>query len=255
MPAPESAEAAPLRVRRATAADAPAIARHRPRMFEDMGQLPSDVYLEGGPAHIVPSQETSMLRQSEPESLPVPGYDPVTERLLRARTIIISGEITQRLAATVSSQLLALAADSDADITVFLNSQGGHVEAGDTIHDLVRFIRPRVRMIGTGWVASAGALIYVAAPREQRFCLPNTRFLLHQPAGGAGGSASDIDIEAREILRMRDRLNRIFARETGQPLERIEEDTHRNFWLGAEAALRYGLVGRIIERSTDLDGA
>jgi ATP-dependent Clp protease protease subunit len=127
------------------------------------------------------------------------------------------------------------------------------VEAGDTIHDLIRFIRPRVRMIGTGWVASAGALIFVAAPREQRFCLPNTRFLLHQPAGGAGGTASDIDIEAKEILRMRDRLNRIFARETGQPLERIEEDTHRNFWLGAEAALRYGLVGRIIERATDLE--
>jgi ATP-dependent Clp protease, protease subunit len=182
-----------------------------------------------------------------------PPYDPIVERLLRARTIIISGEITQRLAATVCSQLLALAAESEGDITVFINSQGGHVEAGDTIHDLLRFIRPRTRMIGTGWVASAGALIYVAAPREQRFCLPNTRFLLHQPAGGAGGTASDIDIEAREILRMRDRLNRIFARETGQPLERIEEDTHRNFWLGAEAALRYGLVGRIIERVTDLD--
>jgi len=194
-----------------------------------------------------------MLHQSEPESLPAPTYDPVTERLLRARTIIISGEITQRLAATVSSQLLALAAESDADITIFLNSQGGHVEAGDTIHDLIRFIRPKTRMIGTGWVASAGALIYVAVSRERRFCLPNTRFLLHQPAGGAGGSASDIDIEAREILRMRDRLNRIFSRETGQPLERIEEDTHRNFWLGAEAALRYGLVGRIIEQAADLD--
>jgi ATP-dependent Clp protease protease subunit len=194
-----------------------------------------------------------MLHQSETESLPAPTYDPVIERLLRARTIIISGEITQRLAATVSSQLLALAAESDADITIFLNSQGGHVEAGDTIHDLIRFIRPKTRMIGTGWVASAGALIYVAVARERRFCLPNTRFLLHQPAGGAGGSASDIDIEAREILRMRDRLNRIFSRETGQPLERIEEDTHRNFWLGAEAALRYGLVGRIIEQAADLD--
>jgi ATP-dependent Clp protease protease subunit len=195
-----------------------------------------------------------MLRQHEPESPPTAVADPVSERLLRARTIIISGEITQKLAATISGQLLALAAESDSDITVFINSQGGHVEAGDTIHDLIRFIRPRVRMIGTGWVASAGALIYVSAPRDQRFCLPNTRFLLHQPAGGAGGSASDIDIEAREILRMRDRLNRIFARETGQPLERIEEDTHRNFWLGAEAALRYGLVGRIIERISDLDG-
>ena len=194
-----------------------------------------------------------MLRHHEPESPPTAVADPIGERLLRARTIIISGEITQKLASTVSGQLLALAAESEADITVFINSQGGHVEAGDTIHDLVRFIRPRVRMIGTGWVASAGALIYVAAPREQRFCLPNTRFLLHQPAGGAGGTASDIDIEAREILRMRDRLNRIFARETGQPLERIEEDTHRNFWLGAEAALRYGLVGRIIERATDLE--
>jgi ATP-dependent Clp protease protease subunit len=194
-----------------------------------------------------------MRRDHEPESPPTAVADPVAERLLRARTIVISGEITQKLAATVSSQLLALAADAETDITVFINSQGGHVEAGDTIHDLIRFIRPRVRMIGTGWVASAGALIYVAAPREQRFCLPNTRFLLHQPAGGAGGTASDIDIEAREILRMRDRLNRIFARETGQPLERIEEDTHRNFWLGAEAAQRYGLVGRIIERADELD--
>ena len=195
-----------------------------------------------------------MLRQQQPEGGPsVATYDPISERLLRARTIIISGEITQKLAASVSGQLLALAAESESDITVFINSQGGHVEAGDTIHDLMRFIRPRIRMIGTGWVASAGALIYVAVPREQRFCLPNTRFLLHQPSGGSGGTASDIDIEAREILRMRDRLNRIFARETGQPLERIEEDTHRNFWLSAEAALRYGLVGRIIEHVSDLE--
>ena len=103
-------------------------------------------------------------------------------------------------------------------------------------------------------LAAIAQVVHVAAPKERRFCLPNTRFLLHQPAGGAGGTASDIDIEAREILRMRDRLNRIFARETGQPLERIEEDTHRNFWLGAEAAVRYGLVGRIIERATELDG-
>jgi ATP-dependent Clp protease protease subunit len=194
-----------------------------------------------------------MRRNSEPEIAASPANDILAERLLRARTVIISGEITQKLAGNVASQLLALSADSDADITVYVNSQGGHVEAGDTIHDLIRFVRPKVRMIGTGWVASAGALIYVAVPRERRFCLPNTRFLLHQPAGGAGGTASDIDIEAREILRMRDRLNRIFARETGQPLERIEEDTHRNFWLGAEAAQRYGLVGRIIEQASELD--
>ncbi len=194
-----------------------------------------------------------MFQDQDPTGLPV-AIEPVGERLLRARTIIISGEVNQKLAAVVMGQLVALAAESEADITVFVNSQGGHVEAGDSIHDMIRFIRPRVRMIGTGWVASAGAFIYVAAPREQRYCLPNTRFLLHQPSGGAGGTASDIEIEAREILSMRDRVNRIFARETGQPLERIEEDTHRNFWLGAEAAVRYGLVGQIINHSSDLGG-
>ena len=178
--------------------------------------------------------------------------DPVGERLLRARTIIISGEITQRLAERVTGQLLAMASESDDPVTIYVNSQGGHVEAGDTIHDIVRFIRPRVRMVGTGWVASAGALIFVSVPKERRFCLPNTRFLLHQPAGGTGGSASDIEIEAREILRMRDRLNHIFARETGQTLERIQEDTHRNFWLDAQAAVKYGLVGKVVEKFDDL---
>ena len=194
------------------------------------------------------------MYQDQDPVAPTHALDSVAERLLRARTVVISGEITQKLAADVVSHLVALAAESDGDITIFVNSQGGHVEAGDTIHDIIRFIRPKIRMIGTGWVASAGALIYVAVPRELRFCLPNTRFLLHQPSGGAGGSASDIEIEAREILQMRDRVNRIFARETGQPLERIEEDTHRNFWLGAEAAVRYGLVGRIISHASELEG-
>lgn len=178
--------------------------------------------------------------------------DPLAERLYRARTILISGEINQALAADVMAQLLAMSAEGDAPITLFINSQGGHVEAGDTIHDMIRFVKPEVRAVGTGWVASAGALIYVATPRELRFCLPNTRFLLHQPAGGAGGAAADIDIEAREIIRMRERLNRIFAQATGQPVERIEEDTHRNFWLDAEAAKRYGLVGRIIQSVDEL---
>ena len=196
-----------------------------------------------------PDEEAPEKNNYSPAAL----TDSLRERLFKSRTLVISGEINQRLAAQVVGQLLALDNENHNPVTIFINSQGGHVEAGDTIHDLIRFIRPRARMIGTGWVASAGALIYVAAPREQRFCLPNTRFLLHQPAGGAGGTASDIDIEAREILRMRDRLNRIFSRETGQPLERIEEDTHRNFWLSADAALRYGLVGRIIERSSDLE--
>ena len=174
------------------------------------------------------------------------------ERLFKARTVIITGEINQKVAGRVMSQLLALASDSTDDVTVFINSPGGHVESGDTIHDLVRFLAPRVKMVGTGWVASIAALIYVSVPRADRFCLPNTRFLLHQPAGGTGGSASDIEIEAKEILRMRDRLNRRFAEQIGQPLERIEEDTQRNFWLSAEDAVKYGIVGKIIQRQTEL---
>ncbi len=178
--------------------------------------------------------------------------DSVQERLFRRRTVVISGEINQKLAASIVSQLLALSAESDDPITVFLNSQGGHVESGDTIHDVIRFVGPRVRMVGTGWVASAGALIYVSVPRGDRYCLPNTRFLLHQPWGGAGGSAADVEIEAREILKMRDRLNAIFARETGQTLAKVEDDTRRNFWLDAEAAKEYGLVGHIINHLKDL---
>jgi len=176
--------------------------------------------------------------------------DNVRDRLYRNRTLIISGAINQQLVSNVMGQLLAMASDSDEPINIFINSQGGHVESGDTIHDVIRFIKPRVRMIGTGWVASAGALIYVAVPLEDRFALPNTRFLLHQPAGGAGGTAADIAIEAQEIVRMRERINRIFSEQTGQSIERIENDTRRNFWLNVEAAKEYGLVQHIV-RSMD----
>ena len=169
------------------------------------------------------------------------------ERLLETRTILIYGEINQRIAREVSEKLLVLAADSDEDIKLFINSQGGHVESGDTIFDMIRFVRPRVKIVGTGWVASAGALIYAAVPKEDRYSLPNTRFLLHQPMGGMSGQAADIAIEAEEILKMRRRLNQIFARQTGQPLEKVERDTDRNFWMSAEEAKEYGLVGNIVE--------
>ena len=178
--------------------------------------------------------------------------DSVRERLFKSRTLIISGGINQQVVSNVMAQLLAMSAASDDDITIFINSQGGHVESGDTIHDVLRFIKPRVRMVGTGWVASAGALIYVAVPLKDRFALPNTRFLLHQPAGGAGGTAADIEIEAKEILRMRERINRIFAEQTGQTVEQIESDTRRNFWLNAEEAKTYGLVGTIVHSSDEV---
>jgi ATP-dependent Clp protease protease subunit len=168
--------------------------------------------------------------------------------LFAARTVLVYGEITTQLARTVSAQLLALAASGDAPIRVVVHSQGGHVEAADTIHDLARAIAPRVIMIGSGWVVSAAALVYVAAEKENRFALPNTRFLLHQPLGGMGGSASDIDIEVKQIVRVRERLNRTFAHATGQDYDRIARDTERNFWMNAEEAQRYGLVHRIVER-------
>jgi len=202
--------------------------------------------------HQAREDDPTLPEQSREDMPTTPLTDPIRERLFRSRSIVISGEVNQRLAASVMAQLLALSADSDALITIFINSQGGHVESGDTIHDMINFVKPRIRIVGTGWVASAGALIFVSVPREDRFCLPHTRFLLHQPAGGVGGTAADIDIEAKEIVKMRQRLNRLFSEATGQPLERIEDDTHRNFWLSAEEAKDYGLVGSIIRNVDEL---
>ncbi len=176
----------------------------------------------------------------------------VAERLFDSRTILIHGEVTSKLAQEVTAQLLALAAVADDDITIFIHSEGGHVEAGDTIHDMIRYVKPRVVMVGTGWVASAGTHIYLAAPREDRFCLPNTRFLIHQPHGGIGGRATDIRIEAEEMLKMRERLNRTIAEATGQTLEQVEKDTERNHWMSPEEAVDYGLVSRIISTSGEL---
>lgn len=176
------------------------------------------------------------------------------ERLFKARTILIYGSITQKLAETVSARLLALAAESDDPITIYINSQGGHVESGDTIHDMIKFVKPDVRIIGTGWVASAGVLIYAAAKRENRLSLPNTRFMMHQPSGGARGTASDIAISAREIVQMRLRLNEIIAAATGQPLERVQGDSERDYWMSATQAKEYGLVGRVIDSASQIEG-
>ena len=158
-----------------------------------------------------------------------------------------------KLAQEVTQKLLLLDADNDDPIKIFINSPGGHVESGDTIHDMIRFVKSPVKVVGTGWVASAGALIYAAADKENRYSLPNTRFLLHQPAGGMSGQASDIAIEAEEIIKMRRRLNQIFADQTGQPMEKVEKDTERNFWLSAEEAVEYGLVAHIVQTAGEVD--
>jgi ATP-dependent Clp protease protease subunit len=157
------------------------------------------------------------------------------------------------VARSITGQLVAMSAESDKPIRMFVNSPGGHVESGDTIFDVIRFVRAPVQIIGTGWVASAGALIFIAAKKENRLCLPNTRFMLHQPSGGTMGKASDIAIEAKEIIRMRQRLNETFARETGQPLEKITRDTERNYWMSAEEAVTYGLAGKVIHSAKEID--
>lgn len=190
-------------------------------------------------------------KEDEPEVLDKPGA--LAEKLsFRARFILVFGEITHASARATCERLIALAEESDAPISVLVSSPGGHVESGDAIHDMIRFVRAPVTTIGTGWVASAGTHIFLAAPKERRVCLPNTRFMIHQPGGGAGGRASDIAIQAREILRTRERVARVVARETGQPLERVVEDMERDFWMNAQEAIEYGIVSRIIERHQDL---
>jgi ATP-dependent Clp protease protease subunit len=176
---------------------------------------------------------------------------PVAQALFKSRTVMIFGEVDMKMAERVTAQLLAYA-ESEGDIRVILNSPGGHVESGDTIHDMIRFVGNRVKIVGTGWVASAGAHIFLGAKKENRLCLPFTRFLLHQPLGGVQGQVSDIHIEAEEILKMRERLNREIAAETGQTFERVVKDTERNYWLSAEEAKAYGLVGRIVQHADEV---
>jgi len=188
--------------------------------------------------------------KEEKTTAPDPQSSPVANALFKSRTVLIFGEVDMKMAERVTAQLLAYA-ESEGDIRVIVNSPGGHVESGDTIHDMIRFVG-RVKMIGTGWVASAGAHIFLGAKKENRFCLPFTRFLLHQPLGGVRGQASDITIEAEEILKMRERLNREIAAETGQPYEKVVQDTERNYWLGAEDAVKYGLVSRVVQTAGEV---
>ena len=189
--------------------------------------------------------------KDEKAKAPEPQSSEIAKALYKSRTVLIFGEVDMKMAERVTAQLLAYA-ESDGDIRVIVNSPGGHVESGDTIHDMIRFVGPRVKMIGTGWVASAGAHIFLGAKKENRFCLPFTRFLLHQPLGGVRGQASDITIEAEEIIKMRARLIREISVETGQPYEKVVADTERNFWMGAEDAVKYGLAAKVISSASEV---
>ena len=174
------------------------------------------------------------------------------EKAFKSRTVLLFGAVTDSTASELVRRLIALDADSSAPIDMLVSSPGGHLESGDAVHDILRFISAPVNMIGTGWVGSAATHLYLAVPRARRFCLPNTRFLIHQPSGGAGGPASDIAIHAQEILKARERIARVIARETGRPLDSVQVDIERDRWLSAEEAVEYGLVGRIIQHKSDL---
>jgi ATP-dependent Clp protease, protease subunit len=174
------------------------------------------------------------------------------EKAFKSRTVLLFGEISDKSAADVVRRLVALDADSAAAIDMLVSSPGGHLESGDAIHDMLRYITAPVNMIGTGWVGSAAVHMYLAVPRERRFCTPNTRFLIHQPSGGAGGQATDIAIHAKEIIKARERVAHIIARETGKPLDTVLQDIERDRWLSAEEAVEYGLVGRIVSHKNEL---
>ena len=176
------------------------------------------------------------------------------EKAFKSRTVLLFGTITDVTAQDTVRRLIALSAESSEPIHLLVSSPGGHLESGDTIHDVIRYVEAPVNMIGTGWVGSAATHVYLAVPRERRFCLPQTRFLIHQPSGGAGGQATDIAIQAREIVKARERIAEVIARETGQTLARVLADIERDRWMSAEEAIDYGLVGRVIQRQADLRG-
>lgn len=173
-------------------------------------------------------------------------HTPIQALFFKSRNVIITGTIDDKLAQKTVTHLLALAEQNDDPINLYISSPGGHVESGDMVHDMIKFIRPEVRTIGSGWVASAGALIFVGAEKKNRYCLPNTRFLLHQPSGGIGGTATEMQIQAEQIFQMRQRFDQLFAEATGQTPEKIAQDTARDFWLTTDEALEYGLLGSVI---------
>jgi len=197
-----------------------------------------------------PDRPHTMNEESQDGKLPSISF--MDEKLFKSRSISIFGQINERIARTVTEQLLALSSESDDPITIYISSPGGHVESGDVIYDMIKYIRPVVRVVGTGWVASAATNIYLAAKKENRYSLPNTRYLVHQPSGGWQGDAADIAIQMEEILKTKARIDRIIANETGRPLEQVEKDTDRDYWMSVEEAIEYGIVGKVVKSVTEI---
>jgi ATP-dependent Clp protease, protease subunit len=195
----------------------------------------------------------STLANADDKTLKAEKVDRLEEQLsFKSRFVMVFGEVDDKMAHATCRRLLALAEDSEAPITMLISSPGGHVESGDAIHDMIGFVRAPVTTVGTGWVASAGAHIFLAPPKDRRVCLPNTRFMIHQPAGGAGGQATDIAIQAREIIKTRERIARVVAKQTGKTYEAVLADMERDFWMSADEAVAYGIVSRVIKHQKDL---
>ena len=192
-----------------------------------------------------------MKNDSEENRSPTMSF--MDEKLFKSRSISIFGQISEKIARSVTEQLLALSTESDDPITIYISSPGGHVESGDVIYDMIKFIKPKVRVVGTGWVASAATNIYLSAKKENRFSLPNTRYLVHQPSGGSQGDATDIKIQAEQILKTKTRINKIISDETGRSINKVEQDTDRDYWMSADEAIEYGIVSKIISSIKELD--
>lgn len=179
------------------------------------------------------------------------GGDLIT-KLLKTRTIIVTDEVSKKMAQRIMTQLLLLESENNDDIKMFINSPGGDADAGFAIYDMMHYVKPKIKAICAGVVASAAVIILLGAEKEKRYSLPSSRILIHQPSTGIHGTAADIQIEANEILKCREKINKLIAKETGQSLEKIEKDTKRNFWMSAEEAVSYGLINKIISVSDDM---
>ncbi len=179
-------------------------------------------------------------------------YD-IYSRLLKDRIVFLGNQVVDDIANVIIAQLLFLEAeDPEKDIYLYINSPGGSVSAGLAIYDTMQYIKPDVSTICIGMAASMGALLLAGGAKEKRFSLPNSRILIHQPSGGAQGQATDIEIEAKEIIRIKGILNNIMAKHTGQPLKKIEKDTDRDFWMSPEEAKDYGIIDTIIEKRSEV---
>ncbi|MDP6776220.1 MAG: ATP-dependent Clp protease proteolytic subunit [Candidatus Latescibacteria bacterium] len=180
--------------------------------------------------------------------------DPLSRDLLKARTVLISDPIDHKLTSRAMAQLLLLDNDdAEKPVKIFINSPGGSADDGFAIYDMIRFIRPPVKVVSAGLSASAATVIMMAAEKENRFALPNARIMIHQPSMRYFGAAEDIRRTAEQILKLRERINELYAKETGQPLEKVQEDTDRDYWLSAEEAVEYGLISKVIDTCAELE--